>query len=143
MEKREIALTVSLIMDGKQQMRFDLRPGEQWKGGTPGSYRLYRDRCVPVDGPDGEPLFVTLDRAFALMAGMLCGGVHAAPPCPDLPTGTGVSVPNGRMLGDMALRDVTRTTTPPILGHDGRWHVGVLMWGCGTRFVPVDDLIRK
>jgi hypothetical protein len=133
MEKREIALTVSLIMDGAQQMRFDLRPGEQWENGAPGSYRLYRDRCVPIDDPDGQPLFVTLDRAFAIMAGILCGGADISPK-PDLPVGT-LMRPRTYSEGHMSHRMYTRSE--PWRGWDGLWYVQVHVYGRGNIMMPV------
>jgi hypothetical protein len=115
----------------------ELFPSEQWDDGKPGLYRLRIDR----KWHDGS--YIDVQQISAIASTIAVGESPVIAPEPDLPVGTSVSVANGRKLGDVAQRDVTRTTTPPILAYDGRWYVGVLLWGRGTALIPVDELKRR
>jgi hypothetical protein len=71
------------------------------------------------------------------------GEITRAPapePKPDIRKHTSVRVANGKTVGGERLYDVTRTSTDPFQGYDGRWYVGVIMLGEGVVMVPVEDV---
>ena len=64
----------------------------------------------------------------------------APEPKPDIRKHTSVRVANGKVLDGKRQFDVTRTSTDPIQGYDGRWYVGVILLGEGVVMVPVEDV---
>ena len=86
-------------------------------------------------------MYLDMVQIAALVGALAQGGDLTLAPPPDIPHGTSVSAPNGRAWGGVVWRDVTRTVTPVIRGHDGQWYVGVMILGQGTVFAPVADLI--
>jgi hypothetical protein len=144
-ERRNKALSILLNKRGKTAVKIELYPAEQWpeQGGTEGHYRLR------VGGRwHGGKKFT-----FYSLAGLLArldkdlrqalGLGRKRQPCPDLPRGTAVRVPNGNQVGDQPLYDVTRTATLPFQGVDGQWYVVVALWGKGHIHVPVAQVLRK
>lgn len=141
-EKRNFCSVICVKTSAKSTVKIELFPSEQWEDGETGRYRLRIDRKWH-DHPDGGNAYLDLVQIGTLAASLAVGMPQALAPEPDLPSGSSVSVPNGRILCGQVQRDVTRTTTPPILAYDGRWYAGVLMWRRGTVMKPVDELIRR
>lgn len=144
--------TASILLDigRKARIALDLFPAEQWPGKAGSAPGLFR---VRVDGkwhsPSGKYTFLPLPAVLALAGRLLAGGlgrgragIAEAEPSrpPKMPRRTPVRVANGKVLPDgTRLRDLTRTASDPILAHDGRWMVAVLMPGRGFVHVPCAD----
>lgn len=139
-EKRTFKSVICVKIGAKTMFKIELFPAAQWSESAQGRYRLRINRRWH-DLPDGGHAYLDLEQAYLLAATLAKGQDIKLPPAPGLPRGTSVSVASGRSHCDIVWRDVTRTITPPILGHDGRWYVGILSWARGVEFVAVDDLI--
>ena len=152
-EKRKKTHAILLRAGGKVVASLSLYPAEQWVEGAEqsGLFRVRIERPVSSAGPReewhspyGPYSFLSFAAAFELGATLLGETTPAAPELlPEIPVGTPVSVPNGRVVGGEAMRDVTRTATPPIREHTGRVMVGCYLYNRGMVFVPVDDLVFK
>lgn len=139
-EKRKFESMICVKIGAKISFKIELFPAEQWAESAQGRYRLRVNRRWH-NGPDGAPVYLDMVQIAALVGALAQGGDLTLDPVPDIPRGSSVSVPNGRTWGGVVWRDVTRTVTPVIRAHDGRWYVGVIMIDQGTIFIPVADLI--
>ena len=138
-EKRKFALAICVKIDAKTAVKIELFDAVQWSESAQGRYRCRVNRRWH-DLPDGGHAYLDMRQIMELAVALAQGGNLHLAPMPRIPYGTAVSLPNGNVVEGVVRRDVTRTMTPPIRGHDGRWYVGVLAWG-GTVLAPVDDLI--
>ena len=89
-------------------------------------------------------MFLHRDMLATLLAEAALGELPAPPPCPPLRDKMRVRVVRERLAsGEPFSCDVTWTTSPPILAHDGRWMIAVFLLGRGVVFVPCDDCLPK
>ncbi|GAB6037651.1 hypothetical protein JCM15519_38560 [Fundidesulfovibrio butyratiphilus] len=101
-------------------------------GATPGRYRVRIDRAWYAPGE--KYVFVTLQEAFAVLAGL--AGVAPSEPAPKIPVGSWVRVPS-RVIAGAKLYTRTHTIRPPFQGVDGRWRVFCALFNAP---VLVDDI---
>ena len=139
-EKRKFDSVICVKIGAKTMFKIELFPATQWSESAQGRYRLRINRRWH-DLPDGGHAYLDMAQVALLAATLAEGQDISLPPAPSIPRGTAVSVPNGRTHCGVAWRDVTRTTTPPILAHDGRWYVGVIKYDQGQVFAAVDELV--
>lgn len=149
-EHRTKSASILLDIGRKRRIPLDLFPAEQWPGVAGAEPGLYRVRVAGRwHAPSGKYTFLNLGGVMALAGRLLAGelapgqgGITSSEPSrpPKMPRGTPVRVANGHVLEDgTRLRDLTRTASEPILAHDGRWMVAVLMPGRGIVHVPCSD----
>lgn len=140
-DKRKFCGSFSVRMSTGRRLRIELAQASDW-GGPEGLYRMRVSRRW-LDDPSGGPRFLGLYAVAHEVAKLALGQEDILPARPDLPRGSVVSAPNGRHLAGETQRDVTRTTTEPFRGFDGRWWVGVAIYGQGQIMLAVDDLVIK
>lgn len=141
-DPRKATQTIMLKNDGKNTLKIELFCASAWPaaaGARPGLVRL---RVGGKWYSPGGSKFVFFNAAgvSSLLAALLAGKGLELPPRPDLPRGSAVRAPNGKVVAGQILYERTRTASAPILGADGRWHVPVALYGQGTVHVPVDEL---
>ena len=139
-EKRKFDFSICVKIDAKTAFKVELFDAAQWQKAEQGRYRC-RVSGRWHDLPDGKPAYLDMRQALELVEALTRGGDLRLDPEPDIPIATAVSVPNGEVIGGVVMRDITRVTTPPVRGYDGRWYVGVLLYGRGTVIFPTTDLI--
>lgn len=140
-DRRKFCASFSVRI-GTRRMRFELSPASL-HGGPEGAYRVRVDRRWH-DGPDGQPAFFFRDRLAALLADAALGELSTPPEPPALRDQMRVSVVRERRdSGEPFSLDAAWTSSPPILAHDGRWMIAVLLPDQGRTFVPCDDVIAK
>ena len=142
-EKRKADRTICVKIGAKVRFKIELFPAAQWAESAqlPGERFRLRINRRWHDEPDGGILFLDMIQVSALV-GMIAGGEKLALPSPpELPTGTRVSVPNGKVLAGQPLYEGSRTHTAPMRGHDGRFYVNVTTFTTGSIMIAVDDLI--
>lgn len=147
MEKRKKTMSILLKNESKTATKIELFPAEQWAGEPNAAprdlFRLRIDGCWYNQG-DAKYTFLSLigvAKALERLLGDNLGvKTYSVPPRVEIPYGTPVRVPNGNTLGGKPMYDLTRTATEPILGFDGRWHVGVILIGQGAVMMPVDEM---
>lgn len=141
-EKRNSCMAFC-VKNGATSHKVELFASHQWQGAPAGRYRLRVNRRW-MDGPDGAHLYLApeqLGDALLRLAGLLPEQDDTAP---ALRRGTRVSVPNGRSIGPIPLRDVTHVMTEaPLRGFDGLWYVGVQIMGRGVVMVPAGEVRMK
>lgn len=140
-EKRKSDRSVCVKIGAKVRFKIELFSASQWSEAAQLDGERFRLRINRRwhDGPSGELLFLDMVQIMALV-GMLASGQNLSlPPKPDLPRGTPVKAPC-RVLAGETQYELTRTGTEPILGYDGTWYVDIVLFGKGSRFVPVDTL---
>ena len=134
MQKRKFSASFSVRIDTKR-VRFELLPAEE-HGGPEGAYRVRVDRRW-LDLADGSQRYVHREALAALIAECALNGLPEAPPAPDIPFPSRVSV---RLWVDDLPRYIgTWTNTAPILDASGRWVVNVSIDGQRC-FVPCEDV---
>ena len=134
MQKRKFSASFSVRIDTKRT-RFELRPAEE-HGGPEGAYRVRIDRRW-LDLADGSPRFVHREALAALISACALDGLPDAPPAPDIPFPSRVSV--CLWVNDLPRYFGTWTNTAPILDASGRWVVNVSIDG-QRQFVPCEDV---
>jgi hypothetical protein len=133
-EKRTFSCSICVKINAKTVAKFECFPAEQWPKGTPGLFRIRRNRAWLGD----ERRFLPPERIGQAVAEACFGPAAAPQPRPELPRRSWVRAPNA---GPDADYDRTRTLTEPIQAMDGRWYVAVTLYGTGMVMVPVDSLI--
>lgn len=119
-------------------------PASEWEG-PEGFYRIRVGRKW-MDGTHGAKRFFSTDEIAAVVAQHLFGGdLDTAARTPDRPEALGrgvrVSAPTG---GEESPHEVTHVVTEaPMQGRDGRWYVGVHLYGRGVVMVPAEACILK
>lgn len=139
-EKRKFDLVICVKINAKAAFKIELFDASQWSESAQGRYRLRINRRWH-NAPDGKHIYLDMVQVVALVGSLAQGKGLSLDPAPNIPRGTPVSVANGGSHCGIAWRDVTHTATPTIQGYDGRWYVGVVVYGQGCVFVPVSDLI--
>lgn len=147
MEKRKKNMSILLKNESKTAMKIELFPAEQWAGESSGAsrglFRLRIDGCWYNQG-DSKYTFLSLIGVAKTLERLLGDNLgiktNLIPPRVEITYGTPVRIPNGNTLGGKPMYDLTRTATEPILGFDGRWHVGVILIGKGAVMMPVDEM---
>jgi hypothetical protein len=105
----------------------------------PGTFRVRLNRRWLDD--NGDMAFVSYAQLAMTVAVLVHGGpLPQDAPAPELPRGTRVSVPNGRVIDGKVMYDGSRTYTDPLRGYDGRWYVNVVTPTLGNAMVAVDTL---
>lgn len=146
-EKRKQCISLCLKADGKTSVKIELFPSDQWpdvEGSAPGLYRI-RTNDAWYCPDDQKYTFLTLDavtKIFSEEVSKDLGGdcSQNAEEC-TIKSGAPVRMFTGEMIGDKKIYTLSRVATdPPIKGYDGRWYVGVILFGKGARLVPVDTL---
>lgn len=144
-EKRQKTISLLLKNEGKTAVKIELFDAQEWaglSGAGPGLYRVrVNGKWYCLQGK--QYTFLTLDgvsKLFGHEISIAMGSNSHSEEMPVVPVGASVRVPNGRHCGSKTLFDVTRTSTEPLQGIDGRWYVGVIMIGRGTVLVPVDTI---
>lgn len=147
-EKRIFTRTLCAKTGAKTVAKIEMFPAEQWAesaqeaAALAGRFRLRVNRRW-LDLPEGGMAFLDARQIGMQAAALALGEIPALEAAPDLPRGSAVSAPTGRMIYGECETNGTRTVTEPIRGYDGRWYVAVLLWGKGTVFARVDELRRK
>ncbi|XPV77664.1 MAG: hypothetical protein ACNI27_07035 [Desulfovibrio sp.] len=142
MEKRKRTATALLQIQSKKSCKIEIFDAEQWpaKGGKSGLFR------VRIDGKwysvKEQYCFFTPDAIGRLLIAGLIPTTNEEDFClPDLPNGTAVSYPTGKMFCSKPVYTKSRTRGEPIRLFDGRWYVFVYDYESRDRkLVPVDDL---
>lgn len=140
-DRRTFLASFSVRM-GTKRVRFELADATLF-GGAAGLFRVRIDRRWH-DAPDdfgGEPLFLNRTALADLLANAALGELPAPPPPPELAHRQRVSVRIGFTPDGEPRTEGTWTCSPPILAHDGRWHIAVLLFGRGVVFVPCEEVI--
>lgn len=117
--------------------RIELAPAEDY-GGPAGMWRARIGRRW-LDPPEGGRRYLDAAQLAALVAATL-GDEPDLEPEPDLPAGTRVTVTLPGEPGEPDRHTCGWTVTPPIRACDGRWHVGVSVYGLGARMLPAHSL---
>lgn len=143
-DPRKATRTIVLKDERRQTVKIEMFCATMWPdapGARPGLVRLRVDGKWFYDGVRRYTFF-NVQGVTTLVGAILAGkGMELSQPSrPELPRGSTVSVPNGKVLAGQLLYDRTRTASEPIIGIDGRWYVAVTMYGRGTIHVPVDEL---
>lgn len=134
MDKREFLGSFSVRI-GTERVRFEIADAALF-GGPAGTFRVRIGRCWH-DGPDGRHLYLDRDGLADLVVQASLGSLPEPAAAPSIPRNARVSA---RIRENGNVRTTGGTVVaPPILAHDGRWMVPVMMYG-GTRYVPVEDL---
>lgn len=147
-EKRKHTQSICVKIDAKTLFKIELFPAGQWaesaqqSADLAGRFRLRINRRWH-NMPDGGPAYLDLMQVGVIVAALAAGMDVAPEPAPNVPKGTRVSVPNGRMLAGEPLYDSAKTHTDPIRGYDGRWYVNVVLFDKGSIMAPVDTLIIR
>ena len=134
MQKRNFSASFSVRI-GTKRTRFELLPAEE-HGGPEGAYRVRVDRRW-LDLADGSQHFVHREALAALIAECALNGLPEAPPAPDIPFPSRVSVL--LWIDDLPRYIGTWTNTAPVLDASGRWVVNVSLYG-QRRFVPCENV---
>lgn len=134
MDKREFLGSFSVRI-GTDRIRFEIADATLF-GGPAGTFRVRIDRRWH-DGDEGRHLYLDRQGLSALVVIAAMGSMPEPAEAPIIPRNARVSA---RIREDGNVRTTGGTVVaPPILAHDGRWVVPVMMYG-GTRYVPVSDL---
>lgn len=135
MDNRLFSATVSARI-GSRRVRLELSPAPLY-GGQEGFYRVRVDRRWH-DTADGKPMFMSADDVAAFIGHAVFEGDPSPKPAPAIPVGSRVTA---RLWNDAEPEFLgTWTLSPPVLTHDGRWHVLVSTIRQGPIFVPCDDI---
>ncbi len=139
-DKRSFCASFSVKV-GTKRKKFELAEASLF-GGEQGLFRVRIDRRWH-NAHDGETLF--LDRAglAALIAEVALGPLSEPPPMPKMSSSMRVSIPIGCDEFGLIRREVTWTTSPPILASDGTWQIAVTRYGHGVVFIPCNEIIVK
>ena len=105
-------------------------------GGPEGCYRVRLARRW-LDTDDGRPRFFDQDGLARLAAQYAFCNLEPPAPAPDIPYPSRVT--GRREVDGWPHYYGTWTRTPPVLGYEGVWLVGVSLDG-KVQFVPVDDV---
>ncbi len=143
-EKRSKTMSVLLKNESKAAVKIELFPSGEWSATHGVGRDLFRLR---INGRwscnNGEKYsFLTLDGAMNEVCSLITDYLDHPHPCqqkPMIKSGTPVRVPVGEVAGQ-TIYERTFAATPPIKCIDGRWYVGVIMFGKGTKMIPVDSM---
>lgn len=138
MDNRKFCASFSVKI-GTKRSRFELSPAPL-HGGPEGLYRVRINRRW-LDDAQGKARFLNRSMLADILVEAALGSLQPAPPMPDLPVKSRVSVRYWQ--SGMPMYAGVWTSTPPILAHDGRWMVAAFIFGKGMLFVPCDDVIPE
>ncbi|MFI3270778.1 MAG: hypothetical protein R3Y11_01570 [Pseudomonadota bacterium] len=126
---------------GTKRVRFELADAVLF-GGEQGLFRVRIDRRWH-DTQEGTPLFLDRIGLANLLANAALGSLSQCSPRPNMEYATRVSIPIGYDEFGLIRREVTWTTSPPILASDGTWQIAVTRYGHGVVFMPCNEIIVK